>query len=155
MDSFLGQRRPGGSPGIEGHEPRGILPGAGDDEARSVRSEEHNEHSPANFEGPGYSEIGALLEDNNYLVRTLNLVVTGTVPSDASVVVVAGPETQLLQEEQDRLTSYLLMGGKALILHGRGDMKKACSQINGGTGIRVYIPDIGLFRRKDWKHVKS
>ena len=47
------------------------------------------------------------------------------------------------------------LGGKALILHGRGDMKKACSQINGGTGIRVYIPDIGLFRRKDWKHVKS
>lgn len=47
------------------------------------------------------------------------------------------------------------LGDKAYILHGRGDMHKIASQINAGNGIRMYIPAIGLFRRKDWKHVKS
>lgn len=47
------------------------------------------------------------------------------------------------------------LGAKAYILHGRGDMRKIASQINSGNGIRMYIPGIGLFRRKDWKHVKS
>ena len=46
------------------------------------------------------------------------------------------------------------LGSKAMILHGRGDMSKIASQINSGNGIRVYIPDIGIFKRKEWKHVK-
>lgn len=47
------------------------------------------------------------------------------------------------------------LGSKAYILHGRGDMDKIASQINSGNGIRLYIPDIGIWRRKDWQHVKS
>ena len=51
-----------------------------------------------------------------------------------------------------RILCMAQVGGKVLILHGRGDMKKVCSQINASMGIRVYIPDHGLFRRKDWTY---
>lgn len=51
-----------------------------------------------------------------------------------------------------RILCMAQVGGKVLILHGRGDMQKVCSQINAGMGIRIYIPDHGLFRRKDWEY---
>jgi ABC-type uncharacterized transport system involved in gliding motility auxiliary subunit len=76
----------------------------------------HNERSPTTYEGTGYSTIGDMLRNNNYQVKSLNLVITDTVPADAAVVVIAGPQSTLLQEEQQKLISYLLNGGKALIM---------------------------------------
>jgi len=76
----------------------------------------HNERLPTDYDARGYAEIGSALEDNGYQVKSLNLAITDTVPIDASVVVVAGPQTALLAEERERLISYLLKGGKALIL---------------------------------------
>ncbi len=76
----------------------------------------HNEHSPADYGGTGYGDVATLLEANNYAVRPLNLMVDEAVPSDAAAVVIAGPQTPLLQEETQRLRDYLLGGGKALLL---------------------------------------
>ena len=76
----------------------------------------HNEPSPVEYGGSNYGQVGALLQDNNYQIETLNLAITGTVPSDAGIVVVAGLKTPLLREEQERLRAYLQGGGKALIL---------------------------------------
>jgi ABC-type uncharacterized transport system involved in gliding motility auxiliary subunit len=76
----------------------------------------HNEPSPTGYEGDDYGQLGSLLEDNNYTVKTLNLAVTDTVPSDAAVVVVAGLETPLLEGEVALLQDYLSAGGKALIM---------------------------------------
>jgi ABC-type uncharacterized transport system involved in gliding motility auxiliary subunit len=76
----------------------------------------HGEPSPTGSEEDDYGQIGALLADNNYEVRTLNLAVTGTVPSDAALLVLAGPETPLLPDERASLRTYLQSGGKALIM---------------------------------------
>ncbi|MFX1355297.1 MAG: GldG family protein [Promethearchaeota archaeon] len=81
----------------------------------------HKEPSPTDYQQVGYGQVGSLLEDNNYQVRTLNLAIVEAVPADAAIVVVAGPETTLLQEEEDRLRSYLLDGGKALIMIDPGE----------------------------------
>ena len=76
----------------------------------------HGEPSPSGYEGDDYGQVGALLGRNNYDVRTLNLAVSGAVPSDAALVVLAGPETPLLAEERASLRTYLQSGGKALIM---------------------------------------
>jgi ABC-type uncharacterized transport system involved in gliding motility auxiliary subunit len=76
----------------------------------------HNERSPTDYEAAGYGDMAALLEANNYQVRSLNLAVNETVPSDAALIVLAGPRTPLLTEEERRVQEYLLAGGKALIL---------------------------------------
>jgi ABC-type uncharacterized transport system involved in gliding motility auxiliary subunit len=76
----------------------------------------HNERSPADYEAAGYGGVGALLEENNYRVRTLNLALTEDIPSDAALLVIAGPRRPLLSDEARRIRDYLLDGGKALIL---------------------------------------
>jgi ABC-type uncharacterized transport system involved in gliding motility auxiliary subunit len=76
----------------------------------------HNERSPTDPQGAGYGDVAALLEKNNYQVRSLNLAVTGEVPGDAALLVIAGPRSALLPDEEQRIRSYLLAGGKALIL---------------------------------------
>ena len=80
----------------------------------------HSERSPNDYAGSGYGEIGALLRDNNYQVRLLNLAITDTVPADASVVIVLGPRSALLDDEKKRLTEYLESGGKAMIMADPG-----------------------------------
>jgi len=76
----------------------------------------HQEHDPEGYGNDGYSRVANALRDQNYDVRTLNLAITTTVPSDAAVVVVAGPQIEFMEEEVTRLRSYLLRGGKALIM---------------------------------------
>jgi len=76
----------------------------------------HGEPSPTGSEEDDYGQVGALLGDNNYDVRAVNLAVTDTVPSDAALVVAAGLETPLLAEERASLRTYLQSGGKALIM---------------------------------------
>jgi ABC-type uncharacterized transport system involved in gliding motility auxiliary subunit len=76
----------------------------------------HSEPSPTGYEGGDYGQITVLLEDNNYRIETLNLAITGTVPVDAALIVLAGPETSLLEAETEALQAYLSAGGKALIL---------------------------------------
>ena len=76
----------------------------------------HRERDIQNFNQTGYSLAKRALENDDYIVQTLNLAVTNTVPSDAAVVVIAAPQTPLLPEELKALRSYLSAGGKALIL---------------------------------------
>ena len=76
----------------------------------------HGEPSPTDYEETGYGKLGTLLADNNYQARTLNLAITDTVPADAAVVVAAGLQTPLLEEEKERLNLYLLKNGRMLML---------------------------------------
>jgi ABC-type uncharacterized transport system involved in gliding motility auxiliary subunit len=76
----------------------------------------HNERSPIDYDGGGYGNVAALLESNNLQVRSLNLAVTGSVPDDAALLVIAGPRTPFLPGEEQQVQAYLLAGGKALIL---------------------------------------
>ena len=76
-------------------------------------------HRERDIEGDaddGYSIVANSLREQNYELRTLNLAITTTVPSDAAVLVIAGPQTKLLPEEIARLREYLAQGGRALIM---------------------------------------
>ena len=76
----------------------------------------HGEPDLADTSDTGYSQIKAGLEHQNFTVQTLNLVVTDTVPSDATVLVVAGPQVALTAAEAQTIGAYLDGGGAALFL---------------------------------------
>ena len=76
----------------------------------------HGERSPENTERDGYMRLAEALQLDNLAVERLPLSQTGSVPTDADVIVVAGPSTDLLPGEIDLLRTYLEEGGKALFL---------------------------------------
>ncbi|HET7341533.1 MAG TPA: GldG family protein [Methylomirabilota bacterium] len=76
----------------------------------------HGEADLGNTERPGFSEAKAAMERANYEVKPLALARQGKVPEDASVVVVAGPRTDLFAPELDALDGYLKRGGKLLAM---------------------------------------
>jgi len=77
----------------------------------------HGEKDTANSDQrSGYSAISSALSADNYGVDKLVLVQAKEVPADATVVVIAGPQTDFLQPEIDALKQYVARGGKVLAL---------------------------------------
>lgn len=77
----------------------------------------HGEKDTANSDQrSGYSAISSALSSDNYGVDKLVLVQAKEVPADATVVVIAGPQTDFLQPEIDALKQYVARGGKVLAL---------------------------------------
>ncbi|MFM7140722.1 MAG: Gldg family protein, partial [Alphaproteobacteria bacterium] len=79
---------------VTGHRERGLVPGKDD----------------------GYGRIAGLLRDEGLEVRTLALLGAPGVPADASAVVVAGPEVELVEAELAKLGAWLDAGGAVLVL---------------------------------------
>jgi len=78
--------------------------------------EGHGEKSLSSSEMEGYSTVERVLKDENYQVKTVNLISTNQVPSDCSVLVVAGPTKSFFPQEVAMIGKYLDGGGKALIM---------------------------------------
>ncbi|MCY4024903.1 MAG: DUF4350 domain-containing protein [Acidobacteria bacterium] len=76
----------------------------------------HGERDPASSEREGYSALVEALERDNLGVETVVLAQTGAVPADATVLVIAGPETDLLPAEANLVREWLDGGGKLLLL---------------------------------------
>jgi ABC-type uncharacterized transport system involved in gliding motility auxiliary subunit len=77
----------------------------------------HQERNPDNGGNDGYSTVSGRLRDQNYEIKSLNLaLITETIPSDATVIVIAGPQKKLLEGELTQLQTYLAGGGRALIM---------------------------------------
>ena len=78
--------------------------------------EGHGEKNIRSAERDGYNAVSSALEGDNFSVETLVLAQLSDVPDDASVVVVAGPTTDLFPGEIEALERYLDRGGKTLFL---------------------------------------
>ncbi len=76
----------------------------------------HGERDPTSTEGTGFSRAREGLLGNNYEVKTLDLAGAGAIPADLAVLVIAGPDRDLLPEEAPLLDEFLRKGGKALFL---------------------------------------
>ena len=63
----------------------------------------------------GLSEAVRSLQQKNFISQPLNLAQRKAVPEDADVVVIAGPERELLPEEIAALENYLDNGGSLLL----------------------------------------
>jgi ABC-type uncharacterized transport system involved in gliding motility auxiliary subunit len=76
----------------------------------------HGEKEHTDSEGDGYSTVTAALGLDNFEVESLVLAQQSGVPKDATVLIVAGPRTDLLPGEVEALRVYLDRGGKLLVL---------------------------------------
>ena len=76
----------------------------------------HGERDPEGSDRDGYSAVRDALGRDNFRVETVVLAQTGEVPADATVLVVAGPSTDVLPAEADLLRDYLAGGGKLLLM---------------------------------------
>jgi ABC-type uncharacterized transport system involved in gliding motility auxiliary subunit len=76
----------------------------------------HGEADPRSGEATGYSSIISSLGSDNFEVDTITLAQAGSVPEDATILAVAGPETDFLPGELDAVRSYLRRGGKLLLM---------------------------------------
>lgn len=77
----------------------------------------HDERSPENLtDRTGYGTLGRILEEDGFVVETLNLVVSDTIPLESSVLVVADPQLELPEREQEIIAGYIDQGGSLLLL---------------------------------------
>ncbi len=112
---------------------------------RSLKSGEHNvcfvggngEHGIDDSGRAGYSNAKEALEKSNYKVKTVSLVAGGApkpdakiqpmgeaapggakaaVPSDCTILVIAGPKYEYPQAAADAIKAYVANGGRALIM---------------------------------------
>jgi gliding motility-associatede transport system auxiliary component len=78
--------------------------------------EGHGEKSIASGEQDGLQGDDKALKNEGYQTKTVNLVSSGEVPSDCSVLVDAGPKQALFPQEAGIISKYLDGGGRALLL---------------------------------------
>jgi gliding motility-associatede transport system auxiliary component len=75
----------------------------------------HGERDLNGSDERGFSAIKQELGSDNFTAEPLVLL-QQAIPDDATVVVIGGPQTDLLQPEIDKLKSYLVKAGKLLVL---------------------------------------
>ena len=78
--------------------------------------EGHGEKEHTGADRDGYSAVSGALGLDNFDVESLVLAQQRAVPDDATVLVVAGPQTDLLPGEVEAIRVYLDRGGKLLVL---------------------------------------
>ncbi|GAK51008.1 putative ABC-type uncharacterized transport system involved in gliding motility auxiliary [Candidatus Moduliflexus flocculans] len=76
----------------------------------------HGEHDLADISEKGYSQAKKAMTDQSYDVKDLLLTQQQFIPTDAALVVMAGPQKDLLPAELDLLRNYLDKGGNLLLL---------------------------------------
>ena len=75
----------------------------------------HGEHDPDGADGDGYSQLRDAIKRDNLEVEKTSLL-SGSVPADCDLLVVAGPSAPFADQEKAALKAYLDKGGRALIL---------------------------------------
>jgi ABC-type uncharacterized transport system involved in gliding motility auxiliary subunit len=76
----------------------------------------HGEKDTTGTDRLGYSAIASALSSDNYGVEKLVLAQEREVPTDATAVIIAGPQTDFLAPEIDALKKYVARGGKVMVM---------------------------------------
>ena len=96
----------------------------------------HGEKDPGSQERTGYSGISDALKRDNYQFDKLVLAQTNEIPADATMIVVAGPRTDLLEQELPILEEYLSKKqGKLLVMLDPSDNLKQPSPMPRMNGL--------------------
>lgn len=102
--------------------------------------EGHGERQPLWTESNGLSRLSEILEKSGFKIQPHNLLRTQSIPMNASLVVLASPQTDLLAAEVKLLEDYVQQGGNLLWLQDPIELKGLSSlanllniQIHSGT----------------------
>lgn len=107
---------------------------------------ERDPHGQHNFD---LGDFGTQLGNKGFKVETLNLAATPSIPTNTAVLVIAGPQTNLLPGAVNIITNYVKHGGNLLWLGDPGPLyglapltKELSIQFGKGT---IVDPDSQLF----------
>jgi ABC-type uncharacterized transport system involved in gliding motility auxiliary subunit len=106
------------------------------------------EHSLADVDKGGYSQLKELVESNNYKTQTIKLLEKPEVPKDCMIVVAPGPARDYLQPEIDALKNFVEGGGKALIMLDP-PLKFAKNNTDENAGLVNLLASWGVTADKD------
>jgi len=76
----------------------------------------HGEHDPESVEPEGYSDLKKALQNENEDVKTQVLAQNLTIPQNADILVIAGPQHDYLQQEVDAIQKFLTGGGRLMLM---------------------------------------
>lgn len=99
----------------------------------------HGEKVTTDTNKDGISFIKDELNKQNYLTDNLIILQKKEIPNDASVIVLAGVEKDLMEEEETALKNYIAKGGRVLLLTDP-DVSK---------GIRKFLTNYNIKVRED------
>jgi len=87
----------------------------------------------------GYGEAASRIERDFFEVRGLHLLLEGTVPQDADLLVINGPLTPLHAQEVEALSAYLSRGGRLLV----------CLDWDSNSGLEEFLAERGIIVRRE------
>jgi ABC-type uncharacterized transport system involved in gliding motility auxiliary subunit len=103
----------------------------------------HGEHDPDGTGEDGMSQLRELLKRDNLEVSKATLL-SGSVPADCDLLVVAGPKTPLTDVEKGTLSGYLEKGGRALVL-----LDPVLAKQQRASGLEEFLKAYGVLVNDD------
>ena len=97
----------------------------------------HGEHDLENSERFGYSRVKQEFEHESYLTKSVTLLQKMEIPSDCSMVIVAGPKNDYLPQEVDTIRKYVTGGGRAMFMLDPGVDLPELSKLLAGWNVTV------------------
>ncbi len=104
----------------------------------------HGERQIRDRGGEGLSSVRTFLENENYNVREINLILEN-IPTDASLIILASPSERFAQFELDKLSRYVEAGGKLLILYD-----SVLDRKNFNSNLDSWLLDWGFLVTEDY-----
>jgi ABC-type uncharacterized transport system involved in gliding motility auxiliary subunit len=80
----------------------------------------HGERNLHSSDRDGYDRVKKQLETENYQIQSLMLMQKMAIPSDCTLLIIAGPQNDYLAPEVDVIRKYVSAGGRALFLLDAG-----------------------------------
>lgn len=77
----------------------------------------HGEPEFTGNEALNYATAARELEAKNYSINTLNLLASNSIPDDAQVLLITGPQKPLSQNEVDLIETFIAQGGSLLVMY--------------------------------------
>jgi ABC-type uncharacterized transport system involved in gliding motility auxiliary subunit len=74
------------------------------------------EHQVDDTQRNGYSRLKDILAKDQYTSKSISLLEKAEIPTDCTVVVVGGPQSEYVQPAVDAIKKYVEQGGRAMIL---------------------------------------
>jgi ABC-type uncharacterized transport system involved in gliding motility auxiliary subunit len=103
----------------------------------------HGEHDPDSAAEDGMSQLRELLKRDNLEVAKATLL-SGSVPADCDLLVIAGPKTPLTDVEKSTLSGYLEKGGRALVL-----LDPVLAKQQRSSGLEEFLKGYGVLVNDD------
>lgn len=106
------------------------------------------EHAIEDSDRSGYSKLKELLGKDEYEAKAINLVTKAGVPSECTVLVVGGPDSDYQQPELDAIKKYVEDGGRALFLIDP-PLKIGRTEIADNAGLNKVLEGWGITPQND------